>query len=165
MVALRISGRTALRREKSISNELWKSILQSMPIACVDLIIHRTVKREIRVLLGFRKIYPYNDRWALPGGRIIKGESPRQTADRQLDEIGLRPTGDYMLVGVYSTNFRHRSDISICLSTCLPSPQELQQTKELVRYVWRSLDDLPSRLGSSYRKMLRDFKNRSYTVP
>jgi ADP-ribose pyrophosphatase YjhB (NUDIX family) len=88
-----------LRREKSISNELWKSILQSMPIACVDLIIHRTVKREIWVLLGFRKIYPYNDRWALPGGRIIKGESLRQTADRQLDEIGLRSNGDYMLVG------------------------------------------------------------------
>jgi ADP-ribose pyrophosphatase YjhB (NUDIX family) len=29
--------------------------------------------RETRVLLGFRKIYPYDGRWALPGGRIIKG--------------------------------------------------------------------------------------------
>jgi ADP-ribose pyrophosphatase YjhB (NUDIX family) len=154
-----------VKREKTIPSELWKHILHSMPIACVDLIIHRPVKRDTCVLLGLRKIYPYNDRWALPGGRIIKGESLRQTADRQLHEIGLRPTGDCMLVGVYSTNFRHRSDISICLSTCLPSPQELQRTKKLVRYVWRHLDDLPSRVGSSYKKMLRDFKNHVYHVP
>lgn len=96
------SSKTNLRRRKRIPESLWKTILASVPIPCVDVIIHSKVKRETRVLLGYRKIYPYNDCWALPGGRIIKNESLRDTANRQLKEINLRPTGNYRLVGVSS---------------------------------------------------------------
>jgi len=44
------------------------------------------VKRETRVC---------NDRWAPSGGRL---EPPHQTTDYQLNEIGLRLTGDYAIV-------------------------------------------------------------------
>jgi ADP-ribose pyrophosphatase YjhB (NUDIX family) len=98
-----------------------------------------------------------HDCWALPGGRIKKNETFRETANRQLEEVGLRPTGNYRLVGVYPVNFRCRSDVTICLFTRVPSRQEPRPTKELVRYAWRRLDDLPSRLGSNYRAMLTDF--------
>ena len=153
-----------LKARKSIPQKLWKNILASIPIACVDVIVHRKVKRETRVLLGYRKIYPYGDIWALPGGRIIKKESLRDTANRQLREIGLRPSGKYRLVGVYPVNLKHRSDITISLSTHLTSSQEPRPTKELVKYTWRRLNDLSSRLGSNYGKMLRDFKNQHYKV-
>jgi len=102
-----------VKRGKAIPEKLWKSILATMPIACVGIMVHRTVKHETRVLLGYRRIYPYNDCWALPGGSIIKNESLRETANRQLEEICLRPTGNYKLVGVYSVNFKRRSDITI----------------------------------------------------
>ena len=138
--------------------------MASIPIPCVDIIIHRGFNDDVRVLLGYRKIYPYNDCWALPGGRIIKGESLRDTANRQMREIGLRSTGDYKLVGVYPINFKHRSDVSICLSTRLASRQEPQPTKELVRYTWRRLNGLRARLGSNYRTMLKDFKDKHYQV-
>lgn len=158
------SSVTDVKRGKTIPQKLWKTIVATMPIACVDIIVHRTVKHETRVLLGYRKIYPYGDCWALPGGRIIKNETVRQTASRQLEEIGLCPTGKYRLVGVYPVNFKRRSDITICLSSRLASPQSPRPTKELVRYSWRSVKDLPSRLGSNYRLMLRDFSRGCYSV-
>jgi ADP-ribose pyrophosphatase YjhB (NUDIX family) len=135
-----------------------------MPIACVDVIVYKRARRKTYVLLAYRKIRPYGDRWALPGGRIIKKESLHDTADRQLEEIGLRRTSRYKLVGVYPVNFKHRSDISICLSTLLISPQEPRPTRELTRYAWRAPDELPRRLGSNYRAMLRGFKNGRFRV-
>lgn len=153
-----------VKRRKDIPDSLWKRILASTPIPCVDIIIHKRFNDDVRVLLGYRKIYPYNDCWALPGGRIIKGESLRDTADRQMTEIGLRPSSDYDLVGVYPVNFSRRSDVSICLSTRAAFRQEPRPTKELARYTWRQLNDLPTRLGSNYRRMLKDFKDNHYQV-
>lgn len=157
-------GVRGLRTRKDIPLKLWKKILASIPIACVDVIVYKTVDHERQVLLGYRMIPPYNDCWALPGGRIIKGERLRETANRQLREIGLRSAGNYALVGVYPVNFKHRSDITISLSTHLPSSQVPKPTEELARYIWRPLADLPSRLGSNYRAMLEDFKHGRYTV-
>jgi ADP-ribose pyrophosphatase YjhB (NUDIX family) len=162
VVRMNRTGR--VKGRKDISDSLWKRILASIPIPCVDIIIHRGFNDGVRVLLGYRKIYPYNDCWALPGGRIIKRESLRDTADRQMTEIGLRPSSDYDLVGVYPVNFRRRSDVSICLSTCMTSWQEPQPTKELARYSWRQFNDLPMHLGSNYRRMLNDFKDNHYQV-
>ena len=153
-----------MKGRKAIPPKLWKKILASIPIACVDVIVYRTVNRKRLVLLGYRMIPPYHDCWALPGGRMIKGESLRDTVNRQLQEIGLRPTGNYNLVGVYPVNFKHRSDITISLSTQLRSREEPRPTKELVRYAWRPLGHLPVRIGSNYKAMLRDFKDRHYTV-
>ena len=153
-----------MKARKDIPQKLWKLILAEMPIACVDIIIHKKLKRKTCVLLGYRKIYPYTNRWALPGGRIIKNESLQETANRQLTEIGLSTTNSFCLVGVYPVNFKRRSDVSICLSTRSGSSQEPQPTKELVRYMWRDVSDLPSSLGINYRRMLRDFKDKHYRV-
>jgi ADP-ribose pyrophosphatase YjhB (NUDIX family) len=156
--------RDIAKEKKLLPKKLWMSVLTSVPIACVDIIVHRKIKGKTCALLGYRKIYPYENRWALPGGRIIKNESLRDSANPQLAEIGLQPTGKYRLVGVYPVDFKRRSDISICLSTHMPSKQEPRPTKELVRYVWQPFHDLPSTLGSNYRRMLRDFKAGRYGV-
>jgi hypothetical protein len=153
-----------MKRKKDIPQRLWKRIVANMPIACVDVIVHRKVKHETQVLLGYRKIYPYDNCWALPGGRIIRNESLREAGDRQLGEIGMHSTGEFKLVGVYPVYFKHRSDISICLSIGLPSVQEPRPTRELARYLWRPLNCLPTRLGCNYRAMLRDFKHGRYAV-
>ncbi len=152
------------KARKDIPQELWRLILATMPIACVDIIIHKKIKRKTWVLLGYRKIYPYTNCWALPGGRIIKNESLREAANRQLTEIGLSMTDSFRLVGVYPVNFKRRSDVSICVSTRSSLSQEPQPTKELVRYKWRDISDLPSNLGINYRRMLIDFKSRHYRV-
>jgi ADP-ribose pyrophosphatase YjhB (NUDIX family) len=156
--------RTSLKRRKDIPDRLWRNILTSIPIVCIDLIVHHIGKAGKRVLLGYRTIPPYDECWALPGGRVIKGESLCETADRQLKEIGLRSDGRYRLIGVYPVNFKHRSDISICLSTGISSREEPHPTEELSRFLWCQLGDLPERLGGNYRKMLADFKRGRYEV-
>jgi hypothetical protein len=50
------ASRTNLRRRKRITERLWKRILASIPIPCVDVIVYRKAKRETRVLLGYRKM-------------------------------------------------------------------------------------------------------------
>jgi ADP-ribose pyrophosphatase YjhB (NUDIX family) len=163
--SLAIRRRNRAKQRKHIPETLWKRVLASIPIPCVDIIVHTTVKHRVCVLLGYRKIYPYRNYWALPGGRIIKRESLREAADRQIKEIGLRPTRDYRLVGVYPINFKRRSDVSICLSMRLVPRREARPTRELVSYMWRELNDLPARLGANYGRMLGDFKDKHYAVP
>ena len=118
-----------MKRRKDIPEGLWKSIVANIPMACVDVIIHGRVQRETQVLLGFRKIYPYGNCWALPGGRIIRNESLREAGNRQLEEINIRPTGEFKLVGVYPVNFKHTSGITVSPSTQLRKsrarPQDL----------------------------------------
>ena len=153
-----------VEKAKTISEELWNRIMSSMPIPCVDIIVYATVKHRKCVLLGYRKICPHKGRWALPGGRIIKNESIRETANRQLNEISLDPTGRCRLVGVYPVNSERRSDISICLSTRLAAPQEPRRTMELSRFIWQPLSDLSAGLGSNYRAMLRDFASGRHKI-
>jgi colanic acid biosynthesis protein WcaH len=69
-----------------IPEELYHQILLNMPIACVDVAI---VARGA-VLLVKRKDAPARGDWWVPGGRVLKGETMRETAERKaLEEVGL----------------------------------------------------------------------------
>jgi colanic acid biosynthesis protein WcaH len=64
----------------------YREFLESMPIACVDIaIVHRGA-----VLLVKRKDAPAKGQWWVPGGRVRKGETMRETAARKArEEVGL----------------------------------------------------------------------------
>lgn len=77
----------ASRRKGYIPRALYEKIHASMPILCVDLLVVRNGK----VLLVKRKIEPAKDKWWLPGGRLMRGESIKDAAVRILkDETGLK---------------------------------------------------------------------------
>lgn len=65
---------------------LYRQILECLPIACVDIaIVHRGA-----VLLVKRKDAPARGAWWVPGGRVWKGETMRETALRKArEEVGL----------------------------------------------------------------------------
>lgn len=67
--------------------EEYKSILESMPILCVDcIIIHQG-----RYLLVKRKNKPLEGKFWLPGGRVYRGERLEQAVVRKmLQEIGIQ---------------------------------------------------------------------------
>jgi len=46
-------------------------------------------EKDTKILLGFRKIRPYGNVWALPGGRILKHEYPHDDVEPKFDEIGI----------------------------------------------------------------------------
>jgi colanic acid biosynthesis protein WcaH len=69
-----------------IPDTLYHQILENVPIACVDI----AVVARGAVLLVKRKDPPAKGQWWLPGGRVLKGEMMRETAQRKArEEAGL----------------------------------------------------------------------------
>jgi colanic acid biosynthesis protein WcaH len=69
-----------------IDQELYDAILRHMPIACVDV----AIVYNGCVLLVRREDSPAKGEWWVPGGRVIKGETLRETARRKArEEVGL----------------------------------------------------------------------------
>jgi 8-oxo-dGTP diphosphatase len=138
--------------EGLLPDSKWKAVLRSMPIPCVDLV----VEKDAKVLLGFRMIRPYRNVWALPGGRIRKHEYPRETAERNLREIGIsaKPEG---FVGIFPVKFPRdpdkRYDITLCYRYRW-TRGEPTSTSELGRLEWFSPKRLPARTGANYHKMI-----------
>lgn len=69
-----------------IPSELYHQILQLMPIACVDI----AIVQHGSVLLVKRGDEPAKGQWWPPGGRVIKGETMKETAKRKaIEEVGI----------------------------------------------------------------------------
>ncbi len=65
---------------------LYRQILETMPIPCVDI----AVVANGAVLLVMREDAPAKGEWWLPGGRILKGEMMKDTAMRKAQqEVGI----------------------------------------------------------------------------
>ena len=141
-------------RFQMIGEHCWIEVTKKMPIPCVDAIVWR----DQEFLVGWRTIPPYKNLWALPGGRMIRGESFAQTAIRHCRESGLRIHTPHF-IGVYPVKFPSRHDITICMAaewkSGTPTP-----TNELSRYRWfetRKLHHIRT-IGANYQKMLRDWQ-------
>jgi 8-oxo-dGTP diphosphatase len=56
------------------------------PSVTVDIVIFTVQDEDLRILLVKRKIWPFKDRWALPGGFVKMKESLDEAARRELHE-------------------------------------------------------------------------------
>jgi colanic acid biosynthesis protein WcaH len=66
--------------------ELYRRILETMPIPCVAI----AIVAGGSVLLVMRKDPPARGQWWLPGGRVLKGEMMRDAALRKAhEEVGI----------------------------------------------------------------------------
>jgi ADP-ribose pyrophosphatase YjhB (NUDIX family) len=140
-------------RRRSLCNEwmperLWRQVKRSIPIACVDVLLENS-KGEI--LLGWRKIPPYSNVWATPGGRLYRGESLRGAADRILSGYGLR-AGNLFLVGVFPIRFPTRADVVTCLASNRPIGKATPDGFEFSKFRWTK--NAPSETGSNYASMI-----------
>jgi ADP-ribose pyrophosphatase YjhB (NUDIX family) len=149
------AAKPSLPRQKWLPTELWNRVLKMMPIPCVDTILENA-KREI--LLGWRLILPYRNVWALPGGRIMKGEHIAQTSKRVLAEYGLSAQ-QLFLVGVFPVNFPSRSDVTICVASRSPEGQPCADGIEFSKFKWTK--QLPEPIGANYTRMISRWRQIS----
>jgi ADP-ribose pyrophosphatase YjhB (NUDIX family) len=138
----------ARRKRDWIPGSLWNQVKGHMPIPCVDVILQKTCGE---VLLGWRQIPPYRNVWALPGGRLLRGEDLRAAAKRIIAEYSLS-AHDLYFVGVFPIRFPSRSDVPICVASMHPSGQAQPNGREFSSFRWTQ--KLPSRLGANYRRMI-----------
>jgi len=128
---------------------LWKQVKRHIPIPCVDIILQNP---SGEILLGWRRILPYRNVWALPGGRLFRGEDLQTAARRILSEYSISANHLYF-VGVFPIRFPSRSDVSICVASRHPSGEAEPDGMEFSRFHWTR--KLPSRLGANYRRMIQ----------
>ena len=128
-----------------LETEFYKSILSIMPIICVDLVI----QTEGQVLLIKRNNSPAKDHWWFPGGRIMKGEKIKETAERKaLEEVGLLCSYNKIL-GVEDTYFacedEMESDIHtiniICEMLCNKFI-EIKLDNNHSKFIWLNINNL-----------------------
>ena len=85
-----------------ISAQIYKKIVELVPIVCVDIIIFYQGK----YVLVKRATEPLKNKWWIPGGRTYKGEKTLETAKRKMkEEVGLE-TNDLRLYGIYEDHYK-----------------------------------------------------------
>jgi len=75
-----------MTKSNFVEQNIYNQILENMPIPCVDVVI----LHNNSVLLVKRKDKPAQGEWWVPGGRVLKGETMKQTAKRKAsEEVGI----------------------------------------------------------------------------
>ena len=84
----------------------YNRILGSMPLLCVDGVIRNSAGQA---LLVKRSNEPLRNRWWVPGGRVLKGETLERAFRRKMhEELGIR-VKDFHCVGYFeAVDMRHR---------------------------------------------------------
>ena len=86
-----------------IPEELYKKIVDTMPILCVDLVI-KNGRGEF--LLVKRKNQPLKGEWFVPGGRMMKGETVTEAVIRKAkEELGVMVIETYP-IGIFEFYFK-----------------------------------------------------------
>ena len=95
-------------------------------------IIYRKNKGQTEILL----VQDSRERWTIPKGHIEKGETPRQTAKREIyEETGLRDIKIESWLG--KINFKYRRQQSLVLMTThIYLAQALKNTNKLKKEHW-----------------------------
>jgi len=146
---------------KAIPKEIYNEILEWAVIPTFDLIIEYGTEG---VIIVKRKIAPYQNVWALPGRRMLKGENIEGALIRIADqELGLQidPSernflGQY--VGKFTTK-HNRQDLSTGYSVRSVSDQKINfdETRFSSMKLIKSRDEIPSRTGAMYKFYLTKY--------
>jgi len=146
--------------KNKISNDLYKQILENMPICCIDMVIYH----EDKILLILRNQNPEKGKWWLPGGRILKGESLIEAVKRKTkEETGLE-VDIIRFLGVEEykskkTNFEDiktgtHSIVNVYLVEPIGGKQEVKINKTCSDYKW--INKIEENLDSHVKKALKD---------
>ncbi len=133
-----------------IPSKLYKKIVESVPILCVDVIL---VYKSSFILVK-RINEPLKGQWWLVGGRALKGEKTKDAVKRKVkEELNLIPR-DIQFGGVYEDSYKRSawgtptSSVSVVYLANINSIRNLKLDKTSSHYCLS--DRLPSRFLKHY---------------
>ena len=132
-----------------IEEELYKNIIRSIPILCVDLVIPNA---DDRYLLVKRGEEPLKDEWWTPGGRLHLGEMLEQGIERKLsEELAINNEFSWSLIGLYQDLFDKSSKgkhlyhtMSVVINVKISEPLLVSLNETSSDYSWQK--ELPKRM-------------------
>lgn len=127
------------------------------PSVTVDIIIFSIQNNQLKVLLVKRRIEPYKNTWAIPGGFVRISESLEQAAIRELEEeTGVK---DVYLEQLYTFGDVKRDPrgrvITVAYFALINSEKiKLKATADVSEAKWFSINELP-KLAFDHEKILK----------
>jgi hypothetical protein len=150
-----------MTKTKFAPRDIFEQILEWAVIPTFDLVIEYGNKG---VIIVNRKIAPYQNKWALPGLRILKGENIEDTLIRIADkELGIKidPSQKEFLgqyIGKFATEY-NRQDLSTGYYIGISPTQEIKINRDhfsSMRLI-TSRKEIPSKIGAMYKFYLNKF--------
>ncbi len=127
------------------------------PALTVDCVVFGLDDEDLKVLLIQRDLEPYSGQWALPGGFVHVGESPEESARRELmEETGVRNVFLEQLYTFGEANRDPREHIVTVAHYALVklSSHKVQAATDARNAAWFAIDDMPS-LAFDHEKILK----------
>lgn len=116
------------------------------------------VRSEGRVLLGRRSIEPHFGEWCLPGGFMEWGESPEDTARRELvEETGIRADA-LSLVGVYSSITGRRRHVVLVAYLVPEWSGDVRPGDDVSETGWFAIEGLPRLAFPVHERVIADIR-------
>lgn len=141
-----------------LREEEYHKLISWAPIVFVDVIISN---QRGELLLGKRRNIPYRGEWFFIGGRVWKGEDPKEAAVRQvLEETGIAlNTNEFRFITVRSRSYKDidRHDIVLIYAALVPDNIALQANEEHSEI--RFFKELPE-LNQEAREVIRSYKRK-----
>lgn len=154
-----VMEKMAKKEPKFAPQEIFEKILEWSVVPTFDLVIQYGKRGFIVVR---RKIAPYNNQWALPGLRMLKGEEIDDVLERiAKKELGLsiEPKKKIFLgqyVGKFKTEYQ-RQDLSTGYMVSVQNNQVIQPNLEHFKD-YNVTKEIPSPIGAMYKFYLEASK-------
>lgn len=141
-----------------IPNDLYKKILENMPILCIDFVLVNNGK----VLLTLRTKEPSKNQWWIQGGRVHKNEKLVDTVTRKAkEEVGI-DVEIIRILGVYEIMFEKGAfdlpvhDVAVCFLVKPKDNVKISLDHTHQKYKW--IDKIDEELHPYVKEVLNDSK-------
>lgn len=132
------------------------------PSVTVDIVVFTIKDKDLKILLIKRELEPFKDKWAIPGGFVLEGETLEQAAKRELSEE--TNVKDIYLEQLYSFGDPNRDPrgwvITIAYYALISSDNlNILASTDAKDVKWFSVNKLPE-LAFDHDKILQTALNR-----
>jgi 8-oxo-dGTP diphosphatase len=141
----------------TLSKKGWQMYYDKLGVT-VDIVIFSIKNDDLNVLLVKRKLQPFKDMWAIPGGFVRKNESLKKAAMRKLlEETGVK---DVYLEQLYTFGEPKRDPRGRIITIAYFALIDSTKIKPIARTDvyetgWHSMYDIPKKLAFDHEDILK----------